>query len=247
MDSERRPYDKGKIVVSKEQYILNEMKVGDTWRIFRIMAEFVEGFEQLAGLFPAVTVFGSARAKESDFRYQTARRLGKIMAEKGIAVVTGGGPGIMEAANRGAFESGGKSIGLNIELPLEQEPNPYLTKAVTFRHFFIRKVMLVKYSHAFIIFPGGFGTMDECFEALTLIQTMKIKPFPVIMVDKAFWSGFWDWVHDRVMKEDMLSPKDLELVTFLDDPHEIADYVLKRVQEAEVTAPNFFPTRRYGV
>ncbi len=132
---EKSPFDKGKIVVSKEQYILNEMKVGDTWRMFRIMAEFVEGFEQLAELVtaPAVTVFGSARAKESDFRYQTARRLGKIMAEKEIAVVTGGGPGIMEAANRGAFESGGKSIGLNIELPLEQEPNPYLTKAVTFR------------------------------------------------------------------------------------------------------------------
>ena len=248
MDSERRPYDKGSVVLSKEQFILNEIKVGDTWRMFRIMAEFVEGFEQLAGLSPAVTVFGSARAKESDFRYQTARRLGKIMAEKEIAVVTGGGPGIMEAANRGAFESGGRSIGLNIELPLEQEPNPYLTKAVTFRHFFIRKVMLVKYSHAFIIFPGGFGTMDECFEALTLIQTMKIKPFPVIMVDKAFWAGFWDWVHDRVMKEDMLSPKDLELVTFLDDPHEIADYVLKRVQEVEQgAAVDFFPSRKLGV
>ena len=214
---------------------------------FRIISEFVEGFETLSTVGPAVSIFGSARTKPDDPNYKLAYQVAKRCAEEGFAVITGGGPGIMEAANRGAYESGGKSIGLNIELPLEQEPNPYLTKAVTFRHFFIRKVMLVKYSHAFIIFPGGFGTMDECFEALTLIQTMKIKPFPVIMVDRAFWSGLWDWVSARAMKEDMLSPKDLELVTFLDDPHEIADYVLKSAREAETTPLNFFPTRKYGV
>jgi len=227
MDEKEMPYNRANTYLSKEQFILNEIKVGDTWRLFRIMAEFVEGFEQLAGLGPAVTVFGSARAKDTDVRYQTARRLGKIMAERGITVVTGGGPGIMSAANRGAYETGGKSVGLNIELPLEQEHNPFLTKAITFRHFFIRKVMLVKYSAAFIIFPGGFGTMDECFEALTLIQTLKIRPFPVIMVGKDYWGGLWEWVKERALKEDMLSPADLELVTFIDDPIEIADKVVE--------------------
>jgi len=225
--NEGPPFQKANNYLSKEQFIVNELKVGDTWRMFRIMAEFVEGFEQMAGVGPAVTVFGSARSKDSDLRYQTARRLGKVMAEKGITVITGGGPGIMEAANRGAYETGGNSIGLNIQLPLEQEHNPYLTKTITFRHFFIRKVMLVKYSSAFIIFPGGFGTMDECFEALTLIQTMKIRPFPVIMVDKEFWSGLWEWVKTRSAREGMLSHADLELVSFIDDPLEIADAVLQ--------------------
>jgi len=233
MDSKDAPYNKANSFLSKEQFLVNEIKVGDTWRLFRIMAEFVEGFEHLAGVGPAVTVFGSARAKESDHRYQSARRLGKMMAEKGIAIVTGGGPGIMEAANRGAYETGGKSIGLNIELPLEQEPNPYLSRSITFRHFFIRKVMLVKYSSAFIIFPGGFGTMDECFEALTLIQTMKIRPFPVIMVDRAYWAGLWDWVRDHLVHEGMLSPGDLELVSFIDDPAEIVDKVLGGIAEAK--------------
>ena len=225
MDSTGGPSNKANDYLNKEQFLVNEIKVGDTWRIFRVMAEMVEGFEQLAGIGHAVTVFGSARSKDSDHRYQTARRLGKVFAEKNIAVITGGGPGTMEAANRGAFEAGGKSVGLNIELPLEQAPNPYLTKTVTFRHFFVRKVMLVKYSSAFIIFPGGFGTMDECFEALTLIQTMKIKPFPVIMVDRKFWGGLLDWVRDHQLHEGMLSPADLELISCIDDPIEIADTV----------------------
>ncbi|HLB25415.1 MAG TPA: TIGR00730 family Rossman fold protein [Nitrospirota bacterium] len=226
MDQKDVAPDKSGGYLNKEQFIVDEIKVGDTWRMFRIMSEFVEGFEQMAGVGPAVTVFGSARAKDSDLRYQTARRLGKIMAEKGIAIITGGGPGIMEAANRGAYETGGKSIGLNIELPLEQEHNQYLTKTVRFRHFFIRKVMLVKYSSAFIIFPGGFGTMDEFFEALTLIQTMKIRPFPVIAVDSKFWSGMLDWFKNHLTKEEMISPADLELITTLDDPAEIADRVV---------------------
>jgi uncharacterized protein (TIGR00730 family) len=230
MEQRKPPFDKGNEYLSKEQFLLNELKVGDTWRLLRIQAELVEGFEHMAGTGPAVTVFGSARAKDSDLRYQTARRLGKVMAEKDLAVITGGGPGIMEAANRGAFETGGRSIGLNIELPLEQAPNQYLTKTVTFRHFFVRKVMLVKYSSAFIIFPGGFGTMDECFEALTLIQTMKIRPFPVIMVDKAFWSGLWDWVRGHLTKEGMVSPADLELFTFIDDPNDIAERVIECIQ-----------------
>ncbi|MGA2192338.1 MAG: TIGR00730 family Rossman fold protein [Nitrospirota bacterium] len=227
------PFGKANDFLGKEQFVVNEIKVGDTWRMFRIMAEFVEGFENMASVGPAVTVFGSARAKDSDLRYQTARRLGKIMAERGISVITGGGPGIMEAANRGAFETGGKSYGLNIELPLEQEHNPYLTKAVKFRHFFIRKVMLVKYSSAFVIFPGGFGTLDECFEAITLIQTMKIRPFPVIMVDKAFWGGMWEWFKDNLIREEMISPADLELFSFIDDPSDIADKVFDFLEHGE--------------
>jgi hypothetical protein len=224
------PFNRANTYLSHEQFTLNEFKVGDTWRMFRILAEFVDGFTELAGLGPAVTVFGSARVKPSDNRYQAARRLGKTMAEKDITVITGGGPGIMEAANRGAYETGGRSIGLNVELPLEQDANPYLNKTVTFRYFFVRKVMLVKYSSAFIIFPGGFGTLDECFEALTLIQTMKIRPFPVILVDKEYWRGLWDWVSKSAMKEGMISPADLELVTFMDDPTEIADKVIECVK-----------------
>jgi uncharacterized protein (TIGR00730 family) len=231
MDGTNAPYNKANTYLTNEQFGLNEIKVGDTWRIFRIMAEFVEGFTELAGIGTAVTVFGSARARDTDRRYQTARRFGKIMAERGISVITGGGPGIMEAANRGAYETGGRSVGLNIELPLEQEHNRYINKVVTFRYFFVRKVMLVKYSSAFVIFPGGFGTMDECFEALTLVQTMKIRPFPVIMVDREYWAGLWDWVTNMAMKEGMLSPSDLELVTFMEDPHEIADKVLAGVSE----------------
>ncbi|MHB8174190.1 MAG: LOG family protein [Nitrospirota bacterium] len=220
--------------LTKEQFLVDELKVGDTWRMFRIMSEFVEGFEQMHGIGPAVTVFGSARSKSTDLRYQTARRLGKTMAERGITVITGGGPGIMEAANRGAFESGGKSVGLNIELPLEQEHNRYLTKAVQFRHFFIRKVMLVKYSFGFIIFPGGFGTMDECFEALTLIQTMKIRPIPVIMVDRKFWSGLWGWMSEHLVREETISPGDLELITFLDEPDEIADRITEFIERGTI-------------
>jgi len=225
MNSEEMPFNRANTYLSNEQFTLNEFKVGDTWRMFRIMAEFVDGFTELAGIGPAVTVFGSARVKPSDNRYQAARRLGKTMAEKNIAVITGGGPGVMEAANRGSYETGGKSVGLNIELPLEQEANPYLNKSVNFRYFFVRKVMLVKYSSAFIIFPGGFGTLDEFFESLTLIQTMKIRPFPVFMVDSEYWHGLWEWVSKSAMKEGMISPADLELVTFLDDPVEIADKV----------------------
>lgn len=232
MHDKESPFNLANTFLTHEQFGLNEIKVGDTWRMFRIMSEFVDGFTEMAGVGTAVTVFGSARARDTDNRYQAARRLGKIMAEKNIAVITGGGPGIMEAANRGSYETGGRSIGLNIKLPLEQEHNPYLTKTVTFRYFFVRKVMLVKYSSAFIIFPGGFGTMDECFEALTLIQTMKIKPFPVIMVDKKYWSGLYDWVKNSAMKEGMISPADLELITFMDDPMEIADKVLDCVKEA---------------
>jgi len=174
----------------KDQYLIDEMKVGDTWRIFKILSEFVDGFEHLSKIEPAVSVFGSARIKEGHVDYRKARTLGRLLAENGITVLTGGGPGIMEAANRGATEAGGQSVGLNIELPLEQKPNPYAKKVIAFNYFFVRKVMLVKYAKAFVIFPGGYGTMDEFFEALTLIQTKKFFHSPLFLLIKNTGKGY---------------------------------------------------------
>lgn len=203
------------------QYLIDEFKVGDTWRMFKILSEFVEGFESLAHVEPAVSIFGSARAKEDHRDYKKARQLGRMLAESGITVLTGGGPGIMEAANRGASEGGGQSIGLNIELPFEQKPNPYAKKVVTFNYFFVRKVMLVKYASAFVIFPGGFGTLDEFFEALTLIQTKKMKYFPLILVDKQYWSGLIDWIKNMMLENGFISPQDLSLIKIFDETDEI--------------------------
>ncbi len=181
--AERKAVSKSR--VNKErQYLIDDFTVKDTWRVFRIMAEFVEGFEAMAHFPPAVTMFGSSRVRPGDRDYQKAERIAQLLVEEGYCVITGGGPGIMEAANKGAKETEGESIGLNIELPMEQAPNEYITTLVTFRYFFVRKVMFVKYAQAFVIMPGGFGTMDELFESLTLIQTHKIKPFPIIVVDK---------------------------------------------------------------
>ena len=167
---------------TREQYLIDDFTTQDTWRIFRIMAEFVEGFEELAKVDRCITFFGSARVKEGDRHYDMARQTARTLVERGYTIMTGGGPGIMEAANRGAYENEGQSIGLNILLPMEQKPNPYLNIHIDFHYFFVRKVMLFKYSEAFLIFPGGFGTMDEFFESITMIQTNKIKPFPVILV-----------------------------------------------------------------
>jgi len=178
----------------------NDDPSSETWRVFRIMAEFVEGFETLAGLGPAVTVFGSARTNEDNPYYAKAIELGRRFSEEGFAVITGGGPGIMGAANRGAFEAGGKSVGLNITLPMEQVPNPYQTHQLNFHYFFVRKVMFVKYASAFINFPGGFGTMDELFESMTLIQTEKIAPFPVICIGTDYWRGLVDWMQQTVLE-----------------------------------------------
>lgn len=205
----------------KDQYLIDEFKVGDTWRIFKILSEFVEGFENLSKIEPAVSVFGSARAREDHKGYQKARKLGKLLAKEGITVLTGGGPGIMEAANRGATENGGMSVGLNIELPFEQKPNPYAKKVITFKYFFVRKVMLVKYARAFVIFPGGFGTMDEFFEALTLIQTKKMLPFPLILVDSGFWQGFFEWLKSHLLGSGFISEKDLDLIRVIDEPEDI--------------------------
>lgn len=211
--------------IKKEQYLIDEIKVGDTWRMFKILSEFVEGFENLSDIEPAVSVFGSARVKEDHNDYRKARLMGKMLADNGITVLTGGGPGVMEAANRGATESGGQSIGVNIELPFEQKPNPYAKKIITFNYFFVRKVMLVKYASAFVIFPGGFGTMDELFEAMTLIQTRKILPFPLILVEKDYWSGMINWLEDKMVGNNFISESDLDIIKLIDDPSEILDCV----------------------
>ncbi len=211
------------------QYVVDEMTVQDSWRLFRILAEFVEGFEALSEHHPAVSVFGSTRAKAGDEVYIKAEQIGRLLAENGLGVITGGGPGVMEAANKGAAAAGGKSIGINIELPLEQRPNPYANITLRFRYFFVRKVMFVKYAVAYIVFPGGFGTMDELFEAVTLIQTHKIKPFPVILVGSSYWKGLLDWIKDVALKEGKISPSDLEIVQVIDDPAEIIKTIKRTV------------------
>ncbi|MEC9492155.1 TIGR00730 family Rossman fold protein [Flexistipes sp.] len=211
--------------IKKEQYLIDEIKVGDTWRMFKILSEFVEGFENLSDIEPAVSVFGSARVKEDHNDYKKARLMGSMLADNGITVLTGGGPGVMEAANRGATEAGGQSIGVNIELPFEQKPNPYAKKVITFNYFFVRKVMLVKYASAFVIFPGGFGTMDELFEAMTLIQTRKILPFPLILVEKDYWSGMIKWLEDKMVGNNFIGESDLDIIKLIDDPSEILDCI----------------------
>ena len=199
----------------------------DTWRVFRIMGEFVEGFDELASVTRGVSIFGSARTPASDPLYKAAQETAALFVQAGFAVITGGGPGIMEAANRGAFEAGGLSIGCNIELPFEQEPNQYLTRYLKFKYFFVRKMMFVKYSTAFIIFPGGYGTLDELFEALTLIQTRKIKNFPVILFGSQYWNGMVSWLKETMLTEGKISEKDFRLLRVTDSPAEVVELVLK--------------------
>ncbi|HEV7843809.1 MAG TPA: TIGR00730 family Rossman fold protein [Pyrinomonadaceae bacterium] len=199
----------------------------DTWRVFRIMGEFVEGFDDLATITRGVTIFGSARTPPTHPQYQVAQETAALLAQAGFAVITGGGPGIMEAANRGAFEAGGLSIGCNIELPFEQRANPYLTRSLTFKYFFVRKTMFVKYSTAFIIFPGGFGTLDELFEALTLIQTRKIRNFPVVMFGTDYWEGLVKWMKERLLEEGKIVESDLKLLYLTDSPAEAVEIVVK--------------------
>lgn len=213
--------------LKESQYVIDAIKVGDTWRIFRVLAEMVEGFEKLSNIVPAVTVFGSARAKPNNKYYKMAMEITGTLAEYGISTLTGGGPGIMEAANRGAYERGGRSVGCNIELPLEQKPNKYCKTIVSFHYFFIRKVMLVKYSSGFLIFPGGYGTMDELMEALTLIQTKKIKPFPLILVGSEYWGGLIDWIKKNTLKRKLISEEDINLIEVLDSKEEVVNRILR--------------------
>jgi uncharacterized protein (TIGR00730 family) len=199
----------------------------DPWRVLRIMGEFVEGFDTLHDVRNAVTIFGSARTRADDPVYEQAIATAKLLAKEGFPVITGGGPGIMEAANRGAQEGNGLSIGCNIELPFEQHINPYVARSINFRYFFVRKTMFVKYSTAFVVFPGGFGTLDEMFEALTLIQTGKVKHFPVVLMGTRYWGGLIDWLRDRVAAEGKIATQDMDLLHVTDDPAEAVRWITK--------------------
>jgi len=205
----------------------DEFRHTDPWRVFRIMGEFVEGFDELATLSRGIAIFGSARTKPDDPEYKAAQETAALLAAQGFAVITGGGPGIMEAANRGAFEAGGLSIGCNIELPFEQRPNAYQTLSLTFKYFFVRKMMFVKYSLAFIIFPGGFGTCDELFEALTLIQTRKIRNFPIVLFGSSYWKGMLDWFRAVVLTDGKISEHDMDMFHITDSPSEVVEIVVK--------------------
>jgi uncharacterized protein (TIGR00730 family) len=202
----------------------------DPWRALRILGEFVEGFDALSDLDWAVTVFGSARLDARDPWYEKAVETGRKFGEANFAVITGGGPGVMEAANRGAKDAGTISVGLNIELPHEQAANPYVTRGIQFRYFFVRKMMFVKYSRGFVVLPGGFGTLDELFEALTLIQTGRIRNFPVVLMGREFWHGLVDWLTETVARHHMISSEDLHLFHLTDEPADAVDYVLERVR-----------------
>ncbi|MDM8516284.1 TIGR00730 family Rossman fold protein [Desulfobacterales bacterium HSG16] len=213
----------------EKQFLVDSFKKGEAWRLFKIIGEFVDGIESLHEIGKAVTIFGSSRLLPEDPVYKKAEAIAALFAKNGFAVMTGGGGGIMEAANKGAAEAGGTSVGLNIILPYEQKPNPYANITIDFNYFFIRKVMLVKYATAYIIMPGGYGTLDEFFEALTLIQTHRIKPFPLILVGSEYWGGLIDWIKERVLKEHCISEENLDIIQIMDEPEEIIKAVQKIV------------------
>ena len=206
-------------------YEINEMAKEESWRMFRILGELVEGFDKLSGIEPAVSIYGSARVKPDDDIYKNAEDIAYRLGKIGFSIITGGGPGVMEAANKGAARAGVTSVGLNIKLPEEQVINKYATKTLSFHHFFVRKVMLVKYATAFVIMPGGLGTMDELTEVLTLMQTHKIKPFPVILFNSTYWEGLLNWLKDTVVQKGMVSEKDFNLLRVSDNPEEVAQTV----------------------
>jgi len=215
--------------MEEKQYLIDSLSIEESWRVFRIMAEFVEGIETLSEVHNAVTIFGSARVKPDDAYYKKTEILARLLAQNGFSVITGGGPGIMEAANKGASEAGGKSVGMNIHLPFEQKPNPYTNIHLDYKYFFIRKVMFVKYAMAYVILPGGFGTMDELFEAVTLIQTKRIRSFPLILMGSDYWQGLLDWMKKTMLQEGKILPADLELIQIIDDPDEVVKHIKKYV------------------
>jgi len=205
----------------EKHYVVDEISASESWRLFRIMAEFVEGVDTLAHIQPGVTFFGSARVLPGSEPYELAYQLAKAVAEAGYTIITGGGPGVMEAANKGADAVGAQSVGLNINLPMEQRPNPYVKTLLSFRYFFVRKVMFVKYSQAFIIMPGGYGTLDELFESITLIQTQKIQPFPVILVGRSFWAPLLKWLEEALLDKGLISDGDMQIMSVADTADEV--------------------------
>lgn len=210
---------------------MEDLAKSDTWRVFRIMAELVEGFEGLSNIGPAVTIFGSARLEPGSPYYNKCLKVAENLARDGFAVISGGGPGIMEAANKGAQNANGTSVGLNIALPMEQTQNQFQDVRIEFRYFFVRKLMFVKYAIAYVIFPGGFGTLDELFEALTLIQTKKIRGFPVVLVGREYWSGLIDWMKNTLLAANSISPDDLDLMHIVDEPEEVCAIINKRYKD----------------
>lgn len=204
----------------------DDYKTSDSWRVFRIMGEFVEGFDELATVTRGVSIFGSARTPPDDPLYESVRETAYLLGNAGFEIITGGGPGVMQAANQGAREAGAVSVGCNIELPFEQMPNPYLTKSLTFKYFMVRKTMFIKYSNAYVIFPGGFGTMDELFEALTLIQTKKIRNFPVVLFGSQYWRGLLAWLTSTMLNEKMINQEDLGLIHLTDSPGDAVDFII---------------------
>lgn len=215
--------------MEEKQYLVDALSIDESWRVFRIMAEFVDAIEELSQIKHAVSIFGSARETPLDTHYQKTEHLARLLAQEGFSVITGGGPGIMEAANKGASEGGGTSVGMNIHLPFEQTPNPYANVRIDYKYFFIRKVMFVKYAMAYVILPGGFGTMDELFEALTLIQTKRIRSFPVILMGSDYWSGLIDWLKKTMLREGKISPEDIDLFQVIDEPEDVVKHIRKYV------------------
>lgn len=213
----------------EKQFLIDELRLGESWRLFKIIGEFVDGIDTLHNLGPAVSIFGSARVKPDSSVYKKAHELAALFVKNHFAVITGGGGGVMEAANKGAAEAGGQSIGLNIVLPFEQKPNPYANIQLDFKYFFIRKVMFIKYATAYIIMPGGMGTLDELFESITLVQTHRIKPFPIILVGTEYWGGLLEWIQSRLLEEKMISTEDLEIIQVMDDPEKIVKAVRRVV------------------
>jgi uncharacterized protein (TIGR00730 family) len=213
----------------ERQFVIDDLQLGESWRLFRIMGEFVDGVENLHDIGPAVSIFGSARTKPDNLVYKQAEEIAARFVKEGFAVITGGGGGIMEAGNKGAADAEGTSVGLNIKLPFEQEPNRFANVQLDFRYFFIRKLMFVKFAAAYVAMPGGFGTLDELFEVVTLIQTHRIKPFPIVLVGTEFWGGLLEWVKARMLANNLISKEDLDIIQILDDPAEVVEAVKKVV------------------
>ncbi|MFO7599346.1 MAG: TIGR00730 family Rossman fold protein [Candidatus Desulfacyla sp.] len=213
----------------EKQYIVDDLTLSESWRMFQIMAEFVKGFETMPDAYPAVSIFGSSRTDSKSKTYKDTVKAARLLVESGFNVISGGGPGVMEAANRGAAEAGGKSVGLHIELPSEQKPNEFANLRLDFKYFFIRKVMFVKYAVAYIIMPGGFGTLDELFEALTLIQTKRIRYFPVILMDSGYWGGLLTWIKETLIKERTISKIDFDIFNVVDTPEQAVAIIKRRV------------------